>query len=96
MICCEEMYVLAYDKLYANTGALTPGTDLHDTVDGMSLEKIRAITEKLRNRKYIWKPVRRRYILKKDGKSKRPLGMPGWVTSRDALIILTTNVSSRC
>ena len=23
MICCEEMYLLAYDKLYANEGALT-------------------------------------------------------------------------
>jgi len=33
MICCEEMYLLAYDKLYANDGALTPGTDPKDTVD---------------------------------------------------------------
>ena len=44
----------------------------------MSLGRIYTITEKLKDRKYIWKPTRRTYILKGDGKSKRPLGMPGW------------------
>jgi group II intron reverse transcriptase/maturase len=78
MICCKEMYLVAYAKLYANKGALTPGTDPTDTVDGMSVERIDAIIEKLKNRKYIWKPTRRIYILKRDGRNKRPLGMPGW------------------
>lgn len=68
---------MAYAKLYANKGALTPGTDLKDTVDGMSLKKIDAIIEKLQEKTYQWKPTRRTYIPKKDGKL-RPLGMPGW------------------
>ncbi len=74
----RQLYLAAYAKLYANTGAMTPGTDNADTVDGMSLEKIDTIMKRLKNRKYVWKPTRRTYILKKDGKSKRPLGMPGW------------------
>jgi group II intron reverse transcriptase/maturase len=78
MICCEELYLLAYQKLYANMGALTPGVDPKDTIDGMSLDTIHAIIHELKNRQYVWKPARRIYILKQDGRSKRPLGVPGW------------------
>jgi hypothetical protein len=39
----EELFLLAYGRLYANAGAMTPGTDPTDTVDGMSLERIRQI-----------------------------------------------------
>jgi group II intron reverse transcriptase/maturase len=73
-----ELYYLAYVKLYANEGAMTPGVETSDIVDGMSQERITAIITKLKNREYVWKPTRRTYILKRDGKSKRPLGMPGW------------------
>ena len=78
ILCCKELYLLAYQNLYANPGALAPGTDPNDTVDGMSLAKIERLIEILKNRAYTWKPARRTYILKRDGKSKRPLGMPGW------------------
>jgi hypothetical protein len=37
-----QLYLLAYGRLYANHGALTPGVT-SETVDGMSLEKIGAI-----------------------------------------------------
>jgi group II intron reverse transcriptase/maturase len=74
----RELYILAYARLYANAGALTPGIDRDDVVDGMSLSRIDAIMENLKRRTYRWKPVRRTYILKRDGKRKRPLGMPGW------------------
>ena len=45
---------------------------------GMSLSRIDAIMENVKRRTHRWKPVRRTYILKRDGKQRRPLGMPGW------------------
>ena len=48
-----------------------------ETVDSMSLEKIDIIIEALRTERYQWKPARRVYILKRNGK-KRPLGLPVW------------------
>ena len=77
MLRCKELYLMAYAKLYANKGALTPGTIPDDTVDGMSSRKIDASMEKLKEKTDQWKPTRRGYIPKKNGKL-RPLGMPGW------------------
>jgi group II intron reverse transcriptase/maturase len=74
----KELFLMAYAKLYANKGALTPGTTPEDTADGMSLKRIDAITEKLKEKNYTWSPVRRTYIEKKNSKNKRPLGIPGW------------------
>ena len=48
-----------------------------ETVDGMSQEKIERVIKALRDGTFQWKPVRRVYIPKKDGK-KRPLGLPDW------------------
>jgi retron-type reverse transcriptase len=55
---------------------MTPGPD-GETVDGMSLGKIGRIIDALRHERYRFKPVRRTYIPKKNGK-KRPLGLPSW------------------
>jgi group II intron reverse transcriptase/maturase len=74
----KELFLKAYCNLYANDGAMTPGIDISDTVDGMSTERIEAIMKKLRNREYQWIPVRRTYIEKKNSQKKRPLGMPGF------------------
>lgn len=71
-----DLYLRAYARLYSNKGAMTKGTT-SETVDGMTLEKIKSIIEKLRYERYRWKPVRRVYIPKKNGKM-RPLGMPTW------------------
>ena len=71
-----ELYLTAYGKIYRNQGATTPGVT-EETVDGMSQDKIRAIIELLRHESYVWKPVKRVYIPKKNGK-KRPLGLPTW------------------
>src|SRR5437763_9385775 len=49
----------------------------NETPDSMSLEKIDSIIEAMRYERYQWKPARRTYISKKNGK-KRPLGMPTW------------------
>ena len=69
-----DLYYKAYAAIYANQGALTKGTD-EDTLDGMSEERMDNIIEKLKLEKYTWRPVRRTYIPKGDGR-KRPLGIP--------------------
>jgi len=72
----REFFLLAYAKLYANAGALTPGTDPKDTVDAMSLKRIDDLITALEKGTYHWKPARRIYIPKKKG--QRPLGLPSW------------------
>lgn len=71
-----QLYLLAYGRIYSNKGAMTPGPDA-ETADGMTLGKIERIIDALRHERYRFKPVRRRYIPKKDGK-QRPLGLPSW------------------
>lgn len=70
------LYLRSYGRLYRNRGALTPGATA-ETVDKMSLEKINAIIEVIRDERYRWTPVRRVQIPKKNGKT-RPLGIPSW------------------
>jgi group II intron reverse transcriptase/maturase len=71
-----QLYLLAYGRIYANKGAMTPGTT-PETADGMSLRKIGRIIEAMRHERYRFRPVRRVHIPKKNGKT-RPLGMPTW------------------
>ena len=71
-----QMYLLAYGRIYSNKGAMTPGVT-QETVDGMSLGKIRRIIDAMRHERYRFKPARRTYIPKKNGKL-RPLGLPTW------------------
>jgi group II intron reverse transcriptase/maturase len=71
-----QLYLLAYGKLYSNKGAMTPGVDA-ETVDGMTLGKIGSIIDALRHERYRFRPARRVYIPKKNGK-RRPLGLPTW------------------
>jgi len=76
MLFNRELYLWAYAKLSSNKGAMTKGIT-PETVDGMALEKIDTIIEALRYERYQWKPVRRTYIPKPNGKV-RPLGIPTW------------------
>ncbi|HEY3751146.1 MAG TPA: reverse transcriptase domain-containing protein [Pseudonocardiaceae bacterium] len=71
-----QMYLLAYGRIYSNKGAMTPGVT-QETVDGMSLGKIERIIDAMRHERYRFKPARRIYIPKKNGKP-RPLGLPTW------------------
>ena len=71
-----QLFLLAYGRIYANKGSMTPGTT-PETVDGMSQAKIGAIIDVLRQERYRWRPVKRVYIPKKNGK-RRPLGLPTW------------------
>ena len=71
-----QLYLLAYGRIYANHGAMTPGAD-GETADGMSLAGIGRIIDALRHERYRFTPVQRAWIPKKNGK-KRPLGLPSW------------------
>ena len=71
-----QLFLLAYGRIYANKGSMTPGVR-QETVDGMSLAKIGTVIGALRRERYRWRPARRVYIPKKNGKL-RPLGMPVW------------------
>ena len=71
-----QLYLLAYGRIYANHGAMTPGIT-QETVDGMSQAKIGRIIEALRHERYRFCPVRRVRIPKKNG-TTRPLGLPTW------------------
>src|SRR5881394_2428209 len=71
-----QLYLLAYGRLYSNKGAMTPGPDA-ETADGMTLTKIGSIIDAVRYERYRFRPVKRVYIPKKNGK-RRPLGLPSW------------------
>lgn len=70
----NELYLLAYGRLYRNAGALTRGAT-PDTVDGMSLAKVDRLIDEVRHERHRWTPVRRVVIPKSNGKT-RPLGIP--------------------
>jgi len=72
----EDLFLAAYNKIGRNQGALTPGTEI-DTVDGMSMKRIRSIIKKLRNERFHFKPSRRTRIPKKSG-GTRPLSIPNF------------------
>ena len=72
-----QLYELAYGRIYANKGAMTPGAD-GETADGMSLGKIGRIIDAVRHERYRFNPVRRLYIPKKNSSKTRPLGLPSW------------------
>lgn len=71
-----DLYIRAYDKIYAKEGNMTPGVD-NDTIDGFGYEIIEQLINKLKGERYYPNPVRRTYIPKKNGKM-RPLGIPSF------------------
>ena len=72
----EEMFAVAYQRIYAKQGNMTPGTD-GKTIDEMSLERIERLIVSLKDESYQPHPARRVYIPKKNGK-KRPPGIPSF------------------
>lgn len=72
----EEMFFLAYQRIYAKQGNMTPGTDGR-TVDQMSIQRIERLIGALKTEEYQPHPAKRVYIPKKNGK-KRPLGIPSF------------------
>ena len=47
----EEMYYIAYQRIYAKQGNMTPGTD-GKTVDQMSIQRIEKLIESLKTEAY--------------------------------------------
>lgn len=72
----EELFAVAYQRIYAKQGNMTPGTD-GKAIDEMSLERIERLIVSLKDESYQPHPARRVYIPKKNGK-KRPLGIPSF------------------
>lgn len=72
----KEMYLVAYQTIYANPGHMTPGVD-ELTIDGMSMARIDQLIDSLKDESYQPHPSRRTYIPKKNGKP-RPLGIPSF------------------
>lgn len=71
-----ELFLLAYQNIYASQGNMTKGTD-GKTIDAMSLNRIEGIIASLKDESYQPQPSRRTYIPKKNGKM-RPLGIPSF------------------
>ncbi len=72
----EQMFYIAYQRIYAKPGNMTPGTDGR-TIDQMSIERVEKLIVALRDESYKPHPARRVYIPKKSG-DKRPLGIPSF------------------
>ena len=70
-----EFYLLAYQNIATSQGSMTAGADGF-TLDGMSMERIEKLIQKLRDHSYQPNPARRVYIAKKNSSKKRPLGIP--------------------
>lgn len=71
-----QFYLLAYQRIQANPGNMTAGTD-GKTIDGIGIKRINALIEKVRDFSYQPHPARRTYIPKANGKM-RPLGIPSF------------------
>jgi group II intron reverse transcriptase/maturase len=72
----EDLFYLAYQRIYAKPGNMTPGSD-GKTIDGTSLQRIKSLIDSLHNETYKPCPSRRIYIPKANGKT-RPLGIPSF------------------
>lgn len=70
----EDIFLAAYHRMKSKPGNMTPGSD-SETLDGISLKKIRDIIATLRDQSFQFRPVRRTFIPKANGKT-RPLGIP--------------------
>lgn len=72
----EEMFYIAYQRIYAKEGNMTEGSD-GQSIDNMSLSRIEKLIASLKDESYQPQPSRRVYIPKKNGKM-RPLGIPAF------------------
>jgi RNA-directed DNA polymerase len=77
----ETWLVQAWEEIRKNRGSQTPGIDRYTAMD-INLDRIRRLSERLREGNYRPKSVRRVYIPKSYGKL-RPLGIP---TIEDRLV----------
>jgi hypothetical protein len=81
VLATEELILRAYRNIKSVPGNMTPGTE-NVTLDGFSANFVNELIFSLKNETFAFKPVRREYIPKKNGKM-RPLGIP---SSRDKIV----------
>ena len=74
LLCQPNIYKLAYSKIKSNPGNMTPGLT-GETLDGFSNRDIEQIVASMKDRSFAFKPSRRIWIPKPNGKL-RPLGVP--------------------
>jgi len=74
LMCSEDLFLAAYHRIKSKTGKMTQGSD-SETLDGISLQDIRKTILDLQLDRFQFRPVRRTYIPKANGKT-RPLGIP--------------------
>ena len=77
----DEIWIAAYERLKGNKGAETPGST-PETMDGMSIERLKRLQKQVCTETYKFKPVKLNYIPAKNGK-RRPLGLP---TANDKIV----------
>lgn len=70
-----DLWTAAYANLSRNPGSLTRGTD-RKTIDGTSLQSLKALQDKVLTGGYPWGSIRRVWIPKPGRSEKRPLGIP--------------------
>jgi len=73
-LCNLDLIKEAYSILKSKPGNMTPGTD-NETLDKISLKWAEKTIQELKDRSFQFKPSKRIYIPKKNGKL-RPLGIP--------------------
>jgi group II intron reverse transcriptase/maturase len=74
---CFDLWITAYANLSRNPGSLTRGTN-RKTIDGTSLQSLKALQEKVLTGAYPWGSIRRVWIPKPGRSEKRPLGIPNF------------------
>ena len=74
LLCRKDFLSACYQSIKSKAGNMTSGTDL-ETLDGFSEEILDSIISALKDQSWQFKPVRRKYIPKTNGKL-RPLGVP--------------------
>lgn len=81
LLCQEDFLGACYQSIKSKAGNMTPGTD-GITLDGYSDKVVEEVIVALKDQSWQFKPVRRKYIPKANGKL-RPLGIPA---PRDKII----------
>ena len=77
----DEIWIAAYEKIKRNKGAVPLNSTL-ETIDRMSLDRLKKLQRNVYSEKYKFKPVKLTYIQQANGK-KRPLGLP---TANDKIV----------
>jgi len=74
LLCKKDLLSACYQSIKSKAGNMTPGTD-NVTLDGYSENVVEEVISALKDQSWQFKPVRRKYIPKANGKL-RPLGIP--------------------